>query len=184
MCFICDGGTHEDADREITRHIIGTGWSVQGVERQNGRLDWAYTIGLAQRFGHPELVVTGMCCFSCAGNLLNQAARSVAAGRRLTVGQELALSGPLRVGEVHPGQWDSDRFAVWVAYYAGRPVEPERRALQLLWADNDGTWQDAPGRARWRRERLDRPPGAGSTARTGGPSSRHRHRRQRRPARR
>jgi hypothetical protein len=180
MCFICDGGTREDLERRITGRIIEKGWSIQGVQRQDGRLDWAYTIGLAQRFGHPELAVTGTCCPGCTTTMLDQAAALVAAGRRLAVGDLLDLSSPLRVGPVHPQQWDSDRFALWLAYYASRPTEPPREALQLIWVEQDGAWQDAPGKARWRRERLDLAPGAGLTARTGAPSNRQRHRRQRR----
>jgi hypothetical protein len=183
MCFICDGGTEEQAVEEITQHIIETGWSVQGVLRQNGRLDWAYTIGLAERFDHPELVVTGMCCFPCAGNMLNQAARLVAGGRRPDVGEVLELSAPVRLGAVHPDQWRGDRFAVWLRYYETRPTTPSTAALQLIWMDDLGTWQDDPGRSSWQRRRLDRPPGAGLTARTGGPSTRSRHRHRRRRAR-
>jgi hypothetical protein len=183
MCFICDGGTEEQFHEEIAHHIRETGWFVYGVEHDDRGPGWAYTIGLSERYGHPELAVTGMCCFSCAGNMLNRAGRQVAAGRTLEIGEHLWLSpGALLVGAVHPDQWQGNRFSMWRRYYDDAGVEPpEAVALQLIWVDNEGVWQDQT--RRWRRERLDQPPGAGRTSRTGGPATKHRRTHRRRSRR-
>jgi hypothetical protein len=185
MCFICDGGTHEELQDRIGCSIERKGWYVAGVEKPGGRLDWAYTIGLSERFDHPELVVTGRACWDCAVDMLDKAARQVAAGRRLDVGDSLALfPGAARAGAVHPEQWAGDRFAQWWRYYGGVGAPPEARALQLIWLDDDGTWQDDARRPRrWSRERLDQTPGTGLTSRTGGPPTKRRRSHRRRARR-
>src|SRR3546814_5333971 len=58
------------------------GWAVQGVEAST---PWTYTIGLTERFGHPELVLAGI-DISLAMNILNALADRVAGGEQLRPG--------------------------------------------------------------------------------------------------
>jgi hypothetical protein len=161
MCYICDGGTEEEIQELIGFDIQFHGFHLQVVTGDRRRSNWAYTVGLLERFGHPELIVTGRACAHCLGLMLTDVGDRVSLGEHYVVGDETLSEGgaELRFGAVHPRQWSTDRFAVWHRHYARRPwPEPEPRALQLLWRNDEGIWQDSAGNPWWRRDRLDRPP--------------------------
>src|SRR6056297_3028495 len=91
MCFMCDGGTYQQYQQLVADHIERFGWHVAGVEPEGMRPGWAYTIGMLERYDHPELIVTGLCCFDCGHSVLNAAGRVVADGGRLEPGDEVVL---------------------------------------------------------------------------------------------
>lgn len=159
MCFFCQGGTVAEYNDTVSANISKTGWHLTGVEASPGQPRWVYTIGLIESFEHPELVVVGGCCIDCSGAQLNDLGRLVEAGTRFSESAAVCdchAGGPARFGRVHPGHWQTDRFAAWTNYYAplDGPVQPE--ALQVINPAGPGLWQDDV--ASWRKFRLDRPP--------------------------
>lgn len=163
MCFICDGGTDGEFDDLVDSCITGEpGWFVMGVYDADGPPGWAYTIGLQERFDHLELVLTGRSCFHCAGATINEIGARVAAGEKLVAGDHVWLAdgrGEVRFGSVHENHWLTDRFNAWKSFYRARRARaPEKAALQLIWLNDRGFWQDDPIYRRWRYERLDRAP--------------------------
>jgi hypothetical protein len=58
MCGLCDGASEDELHLELARIIDTYGWAIQGVEGTESCDSWAYTIGLVERYGQPELVVT------------------------------------------------------------------------------------------------------------------------------
>lgn len=162
MCFFCDGGTPDEYARIVASDIDTYGRHVVAVESSDLRPGWLYTIGLSERFGHPELVVTAPCCIPCAHATLGGIANQVARGARYSVGDEAVSDdgpGRARFGAVHPRQWKTNLFAAWLEYYEDKPWAPTpRAALQVITQDRRGRWQDDVARRRWRFERLDRAP--------------------------
>lgn len=114
-----------------------SGWAVQGV---GGTPPWAYTIGLHERFGHPELAIVGL-PMKTATLLLNLAGERVREGERLptnvpylgiakSAGDERSLAVEfveVDRANVEGGDW----FNTARAYYghAGFVV------LQMVWPD-------------------------------------------------
>ena len=58
--IICDGASPEEARRRLATLVRRHGWAIQGVEAGPRSAPWAYTIGLSEMFGHPELVIAGV----------------------------------------------------------------------------------------------------------------------------
>src|SRR3546814_15805827 len=100
MCAICDGATYDEMLAGLHGVVQRFGWAVQGVEAST---PWTYTIGLTERFGHPELVLAGI-DISLAMNILNALADRVAGGEQLRPGGPNVTVGEteLRLGSVHP----------------------------------------------------------------------------------
>jgi hypothetical protein len=123
---------------------------------------WGYTIGLADRVGHPELVVVGL-DHCCVGELLDVLANRATAGERfddLPDGRFDLEGHPFRVVPVHRSHWATDRFNMWLAYYGllGEGMPPQD-ALQVLWPDDDDRLPGDPAHDRRDRRlqtRLDR----------------------------
>ncbi len=161
MCFICDGGTPDEYMRLIESHIDQYDWHVAGVEASEPYLSWMYTIGLSEKFGHPELVVNGLCCMECGHMTLNGVGTLVAEGARFEAGGEAREPdgpGRSRIGAVHPHYWRTNMFNLWLDYYDGKPWAPAPRALHVITVGKSGRWQNDSMNRRWRYERLDRAP--------------------------
>lgn len=114
------------------------------------QLKWLYTVGLAEQFGHPELLVVGICCGSCGGNMLNTVAERVAGGERFDAPTVEPLvfpaGGMLHVRPVHRSCWESDWFAIWHAYYDTKPYDPPpMEAVQLVYTDRRDRFPWEPG---------------------------------------
>lgn len=158
MCFVCDGGTIDEYNEIVSANIERAGWHLTGVEASDRTPGWVYTIGLIERFDHPELVVMGGCCMQCAAAQLNNLGRLIESGTRMAVDTAVCdchPGGPARFGPVHPAQWN-DRLGTWVMYYQPLGLPFERSALQVINRAPSGRWQDEL--ASWRSLRLDRPP--------------------------
>jgi hypothetical protein len=137
MCFICDGGTEQDLLDQTHARIAEHGFTMMMVG--DDRSSWAYSIGLLENFGHPELVVTGLDATSASAVITGLAER-IRDGERFTAASPdtTYMGWPVRFGEVHQSQWRHGRFAMWCAYYGHRgelPANPD--AVQLLWANDD-----------------------------------------------
>lgn len=141
------------------------GWTCMYVfgDRKTHAPAWGYTIGLAERARHPELVVVGLDDHSVAA-IFEVLATRVTTGERLDdpPGGRLTIQEhPFRVVPVHPSHWTTDRFNMWLAYYAllGE-ADPPQDALQVLWPDDHDQLPDDPAFERRLlrvQTRLDRP---------------------------
>jgi len=171
MCDICDGRTIEESFDRTRERIDDGRWQVLAVGYEEGVPPrWAYTVGLTELTGHPELVVTGRCCAGCAMRELNELAERIAAGDRWpipTTNPIEVASGLAHLRAVLPGCWDTGWFAYWDEYYehvGGAP--PERTAALVLPSDCRSRFAWDPGAhmadfiGQRRLDRYDGPPEA------------------------
>lgn len=115
MCFICDGHSHEDLERVIELTILTHGWYVQGVGPSDDEPDgshWAYTIGLTEGFGLPELIVTDT-DYSDARVFLNLCADMLTAGVTFEELDEMGIISR-QVAEPH---LTGELFFGWARHY-------------------------------------------------------------------
>jgi hypothetical protein len=125
MCAMCDGATYGEVLEDLDHCVRHHGWAVQGVQ---ARRPWLYTIGLAERFDHAELVMAGV-DLSVAVHALNALGTMVATGEVLHPGRTGVRVGETEVafGEVHPVHIANGLVAMWHALYLDhRQVEPPR----------------------------------------------------------
>lgn len=153
MCKACDDGIAglddpvriqqwDDQEQAWLRETIREhGWAIQAVEAEPARHQppFAYTIGLT-RYGHAELLVFGL-GHREAAQVLNALGRRARSGLPIASGSLFApgAAGPraLRAAEVpNPGS---------VLFGAVRRYGPRVSALQILVADDSGTFPGEPG---------------------------------------
>ena len=132
---MCDeGATLNECRFDIYGIIDRYGWFIQYVEVEPVTLAWAYTIGLAAGFDHPELVVTGVGP-ETAGNVLNAIGEMIRTGHRFDH-DDFVLDPEgrcIRFSSVHPAHYDRGVFAVWDDYYdCLGPPYPTEAALEVL----------------------------------------------------
>lgn len=130
---------HDELLAFIHGCIERVGWNLMSVFGEPAFPSWTYSIGLIERFAHPELVVVGLDAEPASG-LLNACGRAIAGGGRFAAGDDVEVAGTMiRFGRVHRKHWSTDLFAKWHHYYeaVGRSPEP-RAALQVLWPDTAG----------------------------------------------
>lgn len=134
MCAICDGATEDEVRQHLAESIDWYGWSVQGVEASPANWGWAYTVGLSERFGHPELVVACMLDFSRCGALLNVLGDQIQVGRRFRAGDRTTVANTdVAFATVHPHQFDHGVFDMWFDHYRAFPDHPGGlTALQVV----------------------------------------------------
>lgn len=122
--------TYEEALADLRDCVERYDWAVQGVDANR---PWAYTIGLAERFNHPELVLAGV-PWPAAVSTLNALGEMVAVGEVLTPGQAPVVVGEveLAVGTVHPVHLADGLVGMWDALYAAYPPAPRREVVQVL----------------------------------------------------
>ena len=132
MCGQCEDGSRASDLDEAAWLASEEGWFVQEVVPAGRRPPWAYTVGLTA-FDRPELIATGMALDQAAG-LLDGVAAHLVHGVAPPPGRQVPLvGGPLIefVAVPHPEVY----LGVAVALY-GQAV----RALQVVWADQQGRW--------------------------------------------
>ena len=129
-----------DAFRAAVREQIeANGWHVVLIEAEDGRPAYGFTLGLVERFGHPELCVIGLDDGEEGGlmhELLDSAAEFVAEGGKLVVGvrnTELFVGHSVGVRAIGQAQ-----AADWLALGTAVLGQGEFPALQLLWPDRRG----------------------------------------------
>ena len=129
--------------------IVDVGYTVAAVTGDRTGCDWAYSVGLTQSFGHPELIVVGLDA-PLAGAIVQAMADKVAAGVDLR-GREGVRVGPMAlrfrdVDELFLSQGD------W--FNLGREVMAELgerwpATLQIVWADVDGQYPERSDDPAW-----------------------------------
>jgi len=127
MCVMCDGMSYEDALQDLIDRKEKWGWALQGVE---ARPPWTYTIGLLERFDHPELVMTGV-PITVAFNVLNVLGTRIAVGERFEPGTEDIVVGEtaLRFVAVHGVHLAAGLVGMWQNAYSTDPGMLERLAV-------------------------------------------------------
>ena len=140
----------DEQGERVARDIARFGWHVVLVPPAEGTPGWAHTLGLLERFAHPELIAFGS-DFALLGPLLNALGERVRAGARLAADQEIAgvLEGAsVALRSVAPK---------WIEPFLGNAAWHYRRedvpALQCFWPDPRGRfpWQDGAD-PEWREE--------------------------------
>jgi len=131
----------DEVERRVREDIRRFGWHVVKVMGDEHGPGWAYTIGLLERFEHPELAVFGL-DLDTMHELLNHAAALVGTGRRFEAGRDYGgvLEGlPCAIRTVDP-RW-TDVFFGNAAWHYERPDPP---LLQCFWPDAAGRfpWQE------------------------------------------
>ncbi|MPZ68671.1 MAG: DUF4262 domain-containing protein [Actinobacteria bacterium] len=139
MCDLCDGASLDEARFKFLWMIERFGWALQYVEGPTSVEDsWCYSIGLAEKFSHPELIVSGVGMGEAAG-VLNALGDMVRWGTRLEAGDAKRLpSGEYAyLSPVHPVHFDRGVFATWVDLYEAMGKDPERAALEVILPGQD-----------------------------------------------
>jgi hypothetical protein len=91
-----------------------------------------YTIGLAEQFGHPELVTAGV-DLGHAAHVVEDMAEMIRHGARFEVGQtDLQVPyATVAIGRVHPVHVAGGLVNMWQALYTRRPDPPELDVVQV-----------------------------------------------------
>jgi Domain of unknown function (DUF4262) len=139
-----------DIDARVRDHIARFGWHLVMIPPTPESTGWVHTIGLGERFGHPELIVFGN-DFSVLSPLLNALGERVRGGARLEADTELAgvLEGlSLAFRSV---------VAKWIEPFLGNAAWHYKRdrvdALQCFWPDPAGRFPWQPEfEASWRED--------------------------------
>ena len=148
--MMCDGFDAEDTLAITAVQLAEYGWIVTGVgdpgddgddgsHRGSGEPpdtgpSWAYTVGLQDCFGHPELVVVGP-GIPAGARLLHQVVRRIEAGMPLAPGRSPLLEdGIVWVGIVHPVQYSLPTFNMWHALHRHGHVLADHLAVLQVFA--------------------------------------------------
>lgn len=144
-----DWSISDPSEEFIQRCVTDVGWCVQGVDAEVGKPGFAYTVGLQQTFGQPELIVFGL-PLEAAQRLLNLVAERMRGGMRfeldVSYGDMVAahdvrfrdVLDPASVRE-HVG------YALW--FYRGAAFG----LRQLIWPDA-GRFPDGKDAPEWLRK--------------------------------
>ncbi len=130
------------SDRKLLQTLEEWGWFVIKVGASDSLPAFAYSLGLYERFKHPEIVLFGL-DFEIMHRLINDA------GKRIRQGQtyedrhrynDLLDGHECEFRRVDPRRYDGLlNYAVW--YYRSQPFP----ALQLVWPDSQGHFPGESG---------------------------------------
>ncbi len=158
-CHICrPDSSYDELDRQTIDTVLEHGWQVLLVGTEAGcshpehlehEVDhddepgpaFAYTIGLGHRFGHPELLMSGLDPH-LMHHALNSLARRIMNGRRLRPGDavEDVLAGvPVAIEQV--ADEALAETVTWSAWFHRRKPE----ALAVVWPDRKSVFGWQPG---------------------------------------
>lgn len=132
----------DESEQEVLSHVERHGWSVTNIREEDGAPGWAFTIGLFESFGHPEVTIFGM---DQKGRhaILNWIGENVRKGTNFTDGREhdWVLKGHNCWSREVRKLWYRDLFGWAIWFYGGT----EFPVVQCLWPARDGTypWEDA-----------------------------------------
>jgi hypothetical protein len=138
----------DDIQARVRHDIDETGWHLVMVPPEDGTPGWTHTLGLWERYEHPEIVVFGP-ELEKIGPLANHIGALVRAGRRFEADAEeegILADHPMAFRAV---------AAKWLPVFLGNAAwhyESEQfPALQAFWPDPGGHFPWQPGADRsWR----------------------------------
>lgn len=135
----------DESEEFIRRCIADVGWSVQLVQAGDSAHEpaFAYTVGLHESHGHPELIIVGQ-PHALMHSALNEIGERIRAGTRFSPGESLdgVIEGyPVRLREVLEAKSFTEHvgYALW--FYGGQTF----RLFQVVWPDKDGHFPGEPG---------------------------------------
>jgi hypothetical protein len=132
-------------DEEIAESVQRHGWHAIAVEGTASEAPFIYTIGLCDKFEHPELVIVGLPS-NVAHSLLADVVKAIRTGQQYRPGEtyrDLIQGYEVTLLRVHRSQVLC-RLGYALAYYR-RASRPELlRALQILWPDRAGRLPNDP----------------------------------------
>jgi hypothetical protein len=134
MCAMCASESYERVVADLAETVREHGWAVRVVYGEGQRPPWAYTVGLGAS-GLPELVVTGLPAERAVELLNDWAEHLLESGVAPAPGERPAAA--LEYAEV--AEPDAHLVHAVALYGEGR------RAVQLVWADEEGRWPWEPG---------------------------------------
>ena len=126
------------------------GWALQGVfpraeHPEDGSDLWIYTVGLAQRFGHPELVIVNL-PQAVSASILNALGDRIKDGARFEHGSVIsgAANVDLQAVVVTEGLLPGEDGRFGTAWAIEDRVLGDVGVLQLVWPDAAGLlpWED------------------------------------------
>jgi hypothetical protein len=132
-----------EMDRRVDAYVQRYGMTVMSVGGDEARPEWAYTIGLQRRFGHPEVGISGLPT-KTAHAILNEIARRVARGedaRTGTLDASTLARLPCAFRSIRGSDLDAHHWAMGLRHYGGTHFD----ALQLVWPDPRGRFPWEPG---------------------------------------
>ncbi len=157
-----------DADRRLAALAAERGWAIVKVPEDGRGPGFAYTVGLFRRFGHPEVLMSGLDP-DVLHDVLNDVGASVRAGARFEAGttsDDVLEDYPVASRAIAPAAYGT-YLRAGVRFHGGAPFP----ALHCVWPDRGGRFPwDVGGDdwARWAQPALSdgpepvtsRPPGA------------------------
>jgi hypothetical protein len=127
--------TEEDREQKLVSDIEEVGWHVIMIPEDDEGPALAYSIGLFQTFGHPEIIVFGL-DLEVMHHVINLIGEEVRRGQRFADGQ--TASGIIEGYDVRfldvARRHYPERFGYARWYYKGDDFP----ALQCLWPDKQG----------------------------------------------
>jgi hypothetical protein len=138
----------DEVAERVRRDIDETGWHLVMIPPEHGTPGWAHTLGLWERYQHPELLVFGP-DLERIGPLANHIGALVRAGRRFEADADepgILQDHPVAFRRIAP-KW----IPVFLGNAAWHYESEEVPALQVFWPDPGGCfpWQPASDPA-WR----------------------------------
>src|SRR5262245_13897008 len=82
-----EGRELDDHELRVLGHIEQHGWTVTNIREHDGNPGWAFTIGLFESYGHPEVIIFGMSAES-RHSILNWIGENAKGGKAFTANQE------------------------------------------------------------------------------------------------
>jgi hypothetical protein len=145
----------EERDAKLLEVLEQSGWFVTKVGATDYEPAFAYSMGLYQHFGHPEIILFGL-DLAVMHRLINDVGERIRQGRRYEEGNrydDLLAGYQCEFRRVDPRHYDELlSWAVW--YYTGSQFP----VLQLTWPDPTGVfpWEEGfDERFRRKQPRLD-----------------------------
>ena len=116
MCLRCDGYSEKQIQQMTEMQIAVHGWGVVAVDDHP---PVAYSIGVLENYGHPELVVMDIETLA-AQQLINHVGALIRDGGGALDRDVLSGQG-IQIVEVHPTHLRSGLVGGWARYYGERP---------------------------------------------------------------
>lgn len=125
----------DETERDVLETIDEHGWMVMSVCDEDGETpDWAFSIGLYETFGHPEIVVFGQ-SVELMHSMINSIGERVREGEHFADGNELEeLIAEYRCSVRHVRLKWYELFLGWAIWYHEGEAFP---VLQCFWPDRD-----------------------------------------------
>lgn len=125
----------DEIEARVRSDVERFGWHLVMVPPEDATPGWVHTIGLNERFGHPEIIAFGV-DLTRLGPLVNHLGARVSAGERFEEGAEvegILVDQPLAFRPV---------ARKWVAPFLGNAAwhyrSEEFAVVQCLWPDPSG----------------------------------------------